>query len=255
MPAMWKIVLKAWRPKLARKLGVRLTDKEELAGLLRVIDHKVPNKSAYPDWGKEKFLRQLPQNAKILDVGCGNDSPQFTKAILPTCHYVGLDIGDYNQRHPELADRYVITTPEQFAQAITEQGQDFDAVISAHNLEHCDDRQAVLQNMLQVIKPGGMLYLAFPSRDSLSFPSRQGTLNYYDDSTHKAEPPDFGKTIAVISGAGFELVYAASRYQPAIRWLIGLYHEAISISRRHVDTETQAYWGLEAIIWAKKPAA
>jgi SAM-dependent methyltransferase len=248
-----KVFLKMWRPKLAKKLGVQVTDKEELSVLLREIDLKVPDRAHYPEWGKERFLSQLPQNARILDVGCGNDSPKFTKDILPCCNYVGVDVGDYNQSRPDLADQYVITSPEDFCAKIGELGCDFDAVISAHNLEHCDDRDGVLVNMLQSIKPGGMLYLAFPSADSLTFPNRKGTLNYLDDLTHQGTPPDFGKTIAVISGMGFDVVYAASRYQPAVKWLIGLYHEAASVANKQVDTETQAFWGLEAIIWARRP--
>jgi SAM-dependent methyltransferase len=248
-----KVALKLWHPKLTRKLGLQISEKEELAVLLRAIDHKIPDRSHYPDWGKERFLRQLQKNSKVLDVGCGNDSPGFAKQILPDCHYVGLDIGDYNQNHPEVADQYVITSPSDFPHKITELGNDFDAVISSHNLEHCYDRDAVLRNMLQAIKPGGMLYLAFPSADSLTFPSRAGTLNYHDDDTHQNEPPDFGKTVSIISNAGFKIVFAASRYQPAARWLIGLYHEARSAAHRQVDTETWAYWGLEAIIWARRP--
>lgn len=233
-------------------MGLRVTDTEELAILLRAIDHKIPDRSHYPDWGREKFLKQLPKSAKILDVGCGNDSPLVTKGILPDCHYVGLDIGDYNQSNPDLADKYIITTPSLFSQKISEFSSEFDAVISSHNLEHCDDREGVLTNMLQSVKPGGMLYLAFPSSDSLSFPSRQGTLNYFDDKTHQGLPPDFGKTISTITSMDFEIVYAASRYQPAIRWLIGLYHEAKSVAQNHVDTETQAFWGLECVIWARR---
>jgi len=249
---MWKIFLKYWRPRLARKLGISVTDQEELNLLLRAIDHKIPNRSHYPDWGKESFLKQLPSNARILDVGCGNESPQFTKNILPSCYYVGLDVGDYNQSHQGLADEYIITSSSQFSNKIGEYSEEFDAVISAHNLEHCDDRDGVLINMLKALKTGGILYLAFPSIDSLNFPSRGGTLNYFDDKTHKHLPPDFGKTISIISGMNYDIVYAASRYQPANRWLIGLYHEPKSVASKHVDTETQAFWGLECVIWARK---
>ena len=249
---MWKLALKLWSPRLARKLGVQITHQEELAILLSAIDHKIPNRSHYPDWGKEHFLKQLPPKSRILDVGCGNDSPQFTKSILPDSYYIGLDVGDYNQHHAHLADEYIITKPQQFADKIGEFKEQFDAVISAHNLEHCDDRERVLINMIEAIKPGGMLYLAFPSADSMTFPSRKGTLNYLDDKTHKGLPPNFGKTVATISGKSCDIVYASSRYQPAIRWLIGLYHEAKSVAINHVDTETQAFWGLEAIIWARK---
>lgn len=249
---IWKLVLKYWRPRLARKLGIRIAEPDELAILLSAIDHKVPDRSHYPDWGREKFLKQLSGASKILDVGCGNDSPRLTKDILPKCYYVGLDIGDYNQHHQDLADEYIITSPQFFSDKIAEFSGEFDAVVSAHNLEHCDDRDGVLINMLKAVKPGGMLYLAFPSRDSLNFPSRQGTLNYYDDGTHKGLPPDFGKTISVITEMGCEIIFASSRYQPALRWLIGLYHESKSAAAKHVDTETQAFWGLECVIWARK---
>jgi 2-polyprenyl-3-methyl-5-hydroxy-6-metoxy-1,4-benzoquinol methylase len=251
----FSVFLQIWRPKLAKSLGVSATDKEELSFLLRAIGHKVPDRTHYPEWGKEKFLRQLPPDARILDVGCGNDSPQFTKNILPNSIYVGLDVGDYNQSRPDLADQYVIASPQEFCGKIADFGGGFDAVISSHNLEHCDDRDGVLVNMLDAVKPGGILYLAFPSADSMRFPSRKGTLNYLDDVTHKGTPPDFGKIISVISGMGFEVVYAASRYQPAVKWLIGLYHEAKSVANEQVDMETQAFWGLEAIIWARRPVA
>lgn len=236
-------------------MGVKVTDAEELALLLRAIDHKVPDRSHYPDWGRESFLKTLQSDARILDVGCGNDSPKITKDILPKCYYVGLDIADYNQDHKNLADEYIITNASDFCEKIKAFDGEFDAVISAHNLEHCDDRDGVLKNMLSALRPGGLLYLAFPSLDSLRFPSREGTLNYFDDKTHKSLPPDFGKTITTISSMGFDIVYAASRYQPANRWLIGLYHEATSVRNNKVDTETQAFWGLECIIWAKKHPA
>ena len=54
--------------------------------------------------GKDAFLMSLPRAAEILDVGCGNNSPFRTKKILPKCIYTGIDIGDYNQSKPNLAD-------------------------------------------------------------------------------------------------------------------------------------------------------
>jgi SAM-dependent methyltransferase len=250
---MWRIFLRYVKPRLARKLKIEVSDAEELGIILQAIDHKIESRSHYPDHGKERFLLELPRNASILDVGCGNNSPKITKETCPDCHYVGLDIGDYNQEHPHFADEYIITTPASFALAIANLGPRFDAVISSHNLEHCDDRAAVLSSMLSVLKPGGMLYLSFPSRDSLDFPSRIGSLNYRDDGTHKDAPPDFAATVAAVFGAGCEVMYATSRYQPPLRWLIGLYHEARSRSSGRVDTETWAYWGFESVIWARKP--
>ena len=85
--------------------------------------------------GKHAFLRQLPAHARILDVGCGNNSPFVVKTILPLCHYTGVDIGDHNQTKPNVADEYLLTSPEDFARRISLFVACFDAVISAHNLE------------------------------------------------------------------------------------------------------------------------
>ena len=77
----------------------------------------------------------------ILDVGCGNNSPFHTKTVLPNCNYYGIDICDHNQTKPLLADLYIITTPDNFSFEISKYSNHFDAVISNHNLEHCDDRK------------------------------------------------------------------------------------------------------------------
>lgn len=55
-------------------------------------------KLLYPH-GKISFLRSIKNSKKIklLDVGCGNRSPQNVKAILNKIYYVGIDVGDYNQ--------------------------------------------------------------------------------------------------------------------------------------------------------------
>ena len=34
------------------------------------------------------------------------------------------------------------------------------------------------------LKQDGILYMAFPCEESVTFPSREGTLNFYDDPTH-----------------------------------------------------------------------
>ena len=42
--------------------------------------------------------------------------------------------------------------------------------------------------MKKCLKKGGIIYLVTPSEKSIDFPSREGTLNYYDDKTHKYKP-------------------------------------------------------------------
>jgi SAM-dependent methyltransferase len=201
---------------------------------------------------KIAFLAQLKANCSILDVGCGNNSPYLVKSVLPMCKYTGVDIGDYNQKKPNLADSYIITTPENFASSISDLGQQFDAVISSHNLEHCNDRVATLLAIFKVLKPGGTLYLSFPSERASLFPKRDGTLNYFDDNTHQGLPPNFFEVTNLIKSSNFSIDFCAKNYQPSLLWLIGFLIEPISQIKNTVFLGTWEFYGFETIIWARK---
>jgi SAM-dependent methyltransferase len=202
--------------------------------------------------GKIDFLSRLNSGSSILDVGCGNNSPFLAKQILPDCNYTGLDVGDYNQTKPLSADTYIITTPEKFAGEIGRFSETFDAVVSNHNLEHCDDRTAALEAMLNALKVGGKLFLSFPCEQSVNFPRRAGTLNYYDDPTHKYSPPDFGEALAAIQRKGFEVEYSEKNYSPGGLRFVGWILEPLSRIRKKCMTGTWAYYGFESIIIARK---
>ncbi len=202
--------------------------------------------------GKIDFLYNLPEHSKILDVGCGNNSPFTVKTILPRCHYTGLDIGNYNQTKPNIADSYIITSPENFSSEIYSLKNSFDIVISSHNIEHCNDREGTLDAMLKALKINGRIYLSFPSEESVNFPKRKGTLNYYDDSTHLSSPPNFKEFLKIIEKAGFEIEYENKSYSPFILKLIGWFLEPISKIRKKIMPGTWDYYGFESIIIAKK---
>ena len=203
-------------------------------------------------YGKFSFISRLKLDASILDVGCGNDSPYWTKQILPNCFYTGIDIADYGQAKPNLSDNYIVTTPEKFASDIATNKNCFDAVISAHNLEHCDDREKTLQAIMGSLKKNGLLYLAFPSESSVNYPSRGGCLCYYDDPTHKGMPPDFDSIIEVLHQNGFEIIFLSKCYKPLFLWIVGLLLEPYSRLKKYNSKGTWAYYGFEAIIWARK---
>src|SRR5215475_6001912 len=93
---------------------------------------------------KLDFLNRLPRRFEVLDVGCGLDSPYLVKSLFPDCIYTGIDVSDYRQTKPNLADQYVIVDSSCFSRGIRAFGKKFDAVISSHNLEHCEDRDATL---------------------------------------------------------------------------------------------------------------
>jgi len=202
---------------------------------------------------KEAFLRSLEPRCSILDVGCGNNSPHQTKSILPMCRYTGLDIGDYNQTRENLADDYILVSPEDFARKIAEQANRFDVVISSHNLEHCNDRHETLQAMMAALKPSGRIYLAFPSEASVTFSgSRAGCLNYYDDPTHKDAPPKFNDVIQLLQRQGFRIDFSTRGYKHPFLWLRGFLNEHRSKKSAKIEKGTWEYYGFEALVWARK---
>lgn len=202
--------------------------------------------------GKWKFIAELHSQSKILDVGCGYNSPFRVKQILPECHYTGLDIADCAQTKPNLSDKYIITSPQDFTNEIILLRNTYDAVISSHNLEHCDDRDGTLIAMLDALKEGGKIYMAFPCAQSINFPSRRGTLNYYDDPTHKNLPPNFEKIVTLLERSGFNIEFATKNYSPRLLRWIGFLFEGISRLRGSVMIGTWDYYGFESIIIATK---
>jgi SAM-dependent methyltransferase len=202
--------------------------------------------------GKIDFVSSLSSEALILDVGCGNNSPYRVKKILPQSVYTGIDVGDYNQTKHNNADRYIIASPESFSFEISKFSNEFDAVISSHNLEHCDHRDETLEAMLGALKVGGKLFLSFPCEQSVLFPKRGGTLNYFDDSTHKLTPPEFDSILLTLKKFEFDVVYSNKNYKPTLLWLIGLILEPVSRIKNRNLLGTWEYYGFESIIIAKK---
>jgi len=203
--------------------------------------------------GKLAFLKSLPAGAKVLDVGCGNNSPRDAKILRPDLVYTGLDIGDYNQQDSiRYADAYIVVPPADFASSISAHEGRMDAVVSSHNLEHCDDPAAVLNAMVTALRPGGRMYLAFPCERSVRFPRRKGSLNFFDDATHK-QAPEWGRVLGTLRERGVTLTYACPRYRPRLLASVGLALEPLAwlLGRSMPAGSTWALYGFESVIWGR----
>lgn len=202
--------------------------------------------------GKIKFIKSLGKKVSLLDVGCGNYSPSICKAVRPDIYYVGVDIGNYilNYNPKDAADEYILTTPDMFSNTIANLQNKFDAVISSHNLEHCNDPNSVLLAMLRALKPGGSIYISFPSEASISFPKRRG-LNFFDDITHK-NIISLSEVLECIESEGLTIDVVTKQNRPKIMTLIGLVLEPLSMVCRRVMIGTWELYGFESIIWATK---
>lgn len=203
--------------------------------------------------GKPGFIASVAHGAHVLDVGCGSDSPALTKKLRPDLYYVGIDVQDYNhKRAPRaFADEYLIVEPSDFATRVGKFGPVFDAVISSHNIEHCDEPEEVIAGIVMSLKVGGRLFMSFPAEASINFPRRRGCLNFYDDKTHK-KVPNLGRIMNAFDESGLVVEYLATRYRRVVYFFLGMTLEPLSATLRRRLPGTWDFWGFETIIWARK---
>jgi len=132
----------------------------------------------------EKYLAK--DDLSILDVGAGSHSATITKKWFPKCHYTGIDIaGSYNNDESDFKamDEFIEMdlTKLEFDR-ISE--NKYDMIVMSHVIEHLHNGDKVIAGLISKLKKDGIIYLEFPSPRSVNFPSKQETLNFYDDPTH-----------------------------------------------------------------------
>ncbi|WP_420642555.1 class I SAM-dependent methyltransferase [Candidatus Leptofilum sp.] len=108
----------------------------------------------------QKFMALLPEDATVLDVGCG---PGMDTAVLQTHHLnaIGLDYSHEMMRAGRDNQGYKVP----FAQADMRQlpiGQQIDGIWASASMLHLnrDDLLPTLQQFWRVLKPNGVLYLS-----------------------------------------------------------------------------------------------
>ena len=94
--------------------------------------------------------------------------------------------------------------------------------------------------------------MAFPCEESIGFPKRRGTLNFYDDETH-SWLPKWETVMTAISAAGFSIDFASRRYRPFGLAAMGFLFEPLSAKLRKANGATWALYGFESVVWATRP--
>lgn len=159
-------------------------------------------------------------NVRILDIGCGNNSPSTTKRWFPGCHYSGADIQSYNLSDEDtraMSDFYPLGTDGSGYSAIPDRSYDF--IILHHVLEHMATPTKTLATICSKLKPNGFIWIAFPSLRSLSLPSAEGSLQFCDDPTH-TYLPDIREVSNILIANGVKVLHAG-RSRDLVRELIG----------------------------------
>lgn len=111
----------------------------------------------------EAFLKDTTDrdvvDYKILDIGCGNG--QISNYFAESNDVCGVDVED--KRNDKLSKfDFTLIKDELLPFA----DNNFDIVISHHVIEHVNNQQLHLAEMLRVLKPDGVAYLGCPNKGS-----------------------------------------------------------------------------------------
>ena len=210
--------------------------------MLKIKKHLEP----YSQFGL--ISKYLSSNATIYDFGCGNMSPQKFKTMLPNCYYIGFDITEYNLCEEDYlcADELIIS--DYPLKELNTCSKFPDLINCSHVLEHLINPGNYVKEFLK--KHPTHIYFSFPCQDSINFPPRSGTLNFYDDPTHLTviDPKEI---INLLTSNNYEIVFYREKYKPYFRKSIGYFQEKFKINTTIANRYTWAYFGFESVIFAK----
>lgn len=135
-----------------------------------------------------KFIPYKKNDAlKVLEIGIGNDSPSRFKKLFPNSVYHGIDKDlSYNLNSLSInsIDKFYKIDLE--TETLTSISNNFyDYILIAHVIEHINNGENVIKEISKKLKKLGVIYIEYPRKESANFPSMKGTLNFYDDPTHK----------------------------------------------------------------------
>lgn len=115
--------------------------------------------------------RLLQKDKKVLDIGCGNGALSFF-AASKGCQVFGIDVSkkailgcQINAQRLDLS-KNLIFHAKNFNNPRVKIVAKFDLVICSEVLEHLPNDLQVLKRIYQLLKPGGMLFLSTPSKNS-----------------------------------------------------------------------------------------
>jgi len=211
-----------------------------------VFDDKIAFRDYHQCHPRTLFLKTLPPGATVLDLGAGEGSlhifrnwPSPARGDIKLYayslekgkffgSYEGYELGDWDRQPPEFG------------------GMQFDAIFSAHFVEHIQQPGSLAAWAASHLKPGGRLFVEWPSEASLRAPTHDELLshgidlqpgNFLDDCTHLALPST-GMVHSSIRESGLEIEIAGTIRLPVFEGAL------LNVYRRNRDAVALlfAYW-------------
>jgi ubiquinone/menaquinone biosynthesis C-methylase UbiE len=113
------------------------------------------------------LMRELPQNADLLDVGCGTGGLLALAAEHFRGNIIGLDLSSEMIRFAQEKNK---DKEVQFIHADVEEAdlrdQQFNAIICMNSFHHYQDHKCVVKKMIHHLKRGGVFILLDPITDN-----------------------------------------------------------------------------------------
>jgi len=111
-------------------------------------------------------IKNLSGPLDILEAGCGREWPVDLAGVDYRLTGIDLDADALRSRIDDVGDLHEAIIGDLTARGTIPQ-RSFDVVYSSFVLEHIRDAETALENMVAGLKPGGVLLLRIPDRDSV----------------------------------------------------------------------------------------
>ena len=111
-------------------------------------------------------IKSLPQPLEILEAGCGREWPIKLDGVRYRLTGIDLDEAALESRVRDVGDLHEAIVGD-LAKPNTIPPNRYDVIYSSFVLEHIEDAEGALKNMVSGLKRGGLLVLHFPDRNSV----------------------------------------------------------------------------------------
>jgi len=236
----------------ARSSGYSSVDIDEIAHWYfadrkRVLSDSEAVSAFHSIGARCRFLKTLPLNATVLDVGAGDGSlhlfrdwPPILRSDVRVYAYAG-ERGKNFDRYDGSEVGWWPRQPPSF------DGMPFDAIMACHFIEHIDSPLEFVSWACDRLAPWGRIFLEWPSPQSVRLPTTAVLRargmnimvgNYFDDSTHRTEAPDMQRVVGKLQAVNMQITeYGIAR----VPFIDG---EMLSAARAKNDIvdSTLAYW-------------
>ena len=131
-----------------------------------------------------KIKKYIPVGSKILDLGCGYNGELLTDLSSILQSGVGVDLSV----NPKYSNEMVKLSTGRVDHKLPFPDKSFDVVSALAIIEHVDDPDMMLHEMLRVLRPGGLVLITTPSlagKLPLEIMARLGIISDAEISDHK----------------------------------------------------------------------